>query len=69
MAERQMSARVGAEEQGKGSQVVADQFQRLGLGGHASGSDPAQRARDRMVAAQKETNKKLGEILDDRGPM
>jgi len=69
MAERQLKAEIGAQEKAKGSSIVADQFQRLGLGGFASGSDPAQRSRDRMVKALESSNTKLDAIIGEGGPI
>lgn len=69
MALRQIRAEIGGQEQDRGHNVVADQFQRLGLGGFAAGSDPAQRARERMVELQKQTVKALQEMLTEGGPL
>ncbi len=69
MAQRQLRAEIGADERGKGMNVVADSFRRIGLGGVAAGSDPAQRARDRTNELLKGTNKKLDEIINGGGPL
>lgn len=65
----QMRAEIGAAERSAGSQIQADRFRRIGRGGVATGSDPAQRARERMVEMQRVTNQTLREILMEGGPL
>ena len=69
LARRRLQSEIGAQEKGKGIKVVSDNLQRIGGGGSSMGSDPAQRARERMVELAKDHNRKLQEIIDGGGPV
>lgn len=68
LARRRQNAEIEAEEQGKGYNIKADSLQRLALGGYASGTDPAQRSRQRMIDLTEKIHETLKAIAQEEAP-